>query len=151
MQCPYCRGRGWAWVGVASNAIREECEPCGGKGHGRMDWGPAVGFILVLFSAALCLLWATAAFGQTHPDDRSLGWFRSLEMRTQTALVSGAMAAVGHVGVRCPEPITVAEQVAQLRMQLARVDEPWIGVYFDLITKRGCRVETDEEDPKEGA
>lgn len=52
MQCPYCRGRGWHWVGVASNAYREECEECRGKGRGRIEWGPLAGLVLVLASAA---------------------------------------------------------------------------------------------------
>ena len=155
MKCLYCGGRGWSWVGVASNAERQPCEPCGSRGRMSADPGAWAGLILLLvsalFSLGVILYVATAAFGQTHPNDRSLKWFRSLEPPTQTALVAGAMAAVGHLGLRCPEPITVGEQVAQLRLQLARVDESWISVYFQLITKRGCRVVDNTIDPKEGA
>ncbi len=55
MKCPFCKGRGWTWVGAPSNAYRAECEECGGKGRGRMEWGPLAGVLLVLLSTAFCL------------------------------------------------------------------------------------------------
>lgn len=36
MTCPFCHGRGWTWVGDLDNAFRDECEPCAGRGHGRV-------------------------------------------------------------------------------------------------------------------
>ena len=59
MQCPYCRGRGWQWIGVASNAYRAECEECGGKGRGQVKLGPLLGLACCVVSAAFVLgmLW----------------------------------------------------------------------------------------------
>ena len=38
MTCPYCRGRGWYWRGEPDNAERYSCEPCDGRGHGRLTF-----------------------------------------------------------------------------------------------------------------
>ncbi len=48
MICPRCDGRGWQWVGTPDNADRVVCEPCGGRGRGRMAWRvvTAVGLVL---------------------------------------------------------------------------------------------------------
>ena len=151
MNCPYCRGRGWAWVGIASDAYREECEPCRGKGQGKVNWSIIGGIGLVIVSAVFSIaliLWSSQAFGAGAPryaEERTLAWFRTLPDGTRAALIAGAMAAVGHVGLKCPEPITVAEHVARLTWgsNLA-LREPWIKAYFNLITARGCRVENDE-------
>ena len=48
MQCPYCKGRGWQWVGSPYNAYRTECQECQGKGNGSVNWG-TLGGILVIF------------------------------------------------------------------------------------------------------
>ena len=107
--------------------------------------------IWFLLSVLIVLaFWASAAPAESlHPDDRSLAWFRTLPRGAQTALVAGAMAAVGHVGVRCPEPMTVGEQVARLQWRVnIDVNTPWIDVYFEDITTRGCQVE-QHIDPNE--
>jgi len=31
--CHECKGKGWRWVGVMDNAIREECDLCTGTGR----------------------------------------------------------------------------------------------------------------------
>ena len=38
MTCPFCQGRGWSWRGEGDGeAFRQACEPCEGRGHGRVD------------------------------------------------------------------------------------------------------------------
>jgi len=54
-KCCYCAGRGWSWVGIASNAVREPCYPCDGQGRLPVNWHGVTGFVLVLFSAMLIL------------------------------------------------------------------------------------------------
>ena len=51
MQCPYCKGRGWQWIGSPYNAYRTECEECQGKGNVSINWG-TLGGILVIFLGA---------------------------------------------------------------------------------------------------
>ena len=70
MKCCYCGGRGWTWVGVASNAVREPCGPCDGRGRWhRVNWGTVGGLVAVLFSLALAIaiihLSVSLAHGQT--------------------------------------------------------------------------------------
>ena len=157
MKCPYCGGRGWYWTGVGDNAYREECNPCGGKGRGHLDPWALGGIILLLVSTLITLgilhfslTLAQGAEVPVYPEERSLKWFRSLTEHARVAMVAGAMATVGHVGMRCPEPITVKEHVARLQYGSALdLDKPWISVYFDIITARGCRIERDDD--KEGA
>ena len=151
-KCPYCGGRGWAWVGVGGNADREPCDECQGTGRTGIQWvsigGVALVVVSAIFSLALILWSSHMAFGAEVPqyaEERTLAWFRTLPEGTKTALVVGAMAAVGHVGLRCPEPVTVGEQVARLSWgSTLALHEPWIKAYFDHITARGCRVEDDE-------
>ena len=156
MICPYCGGRGWAWRGVASNAIREECEECQGKGRGRVNWGPLVGVTLVLFSFALCvmlILWTTqAAFGETA-GSITLKQFRAMPSSQRSTLIAGAMAATEHLGLICPEPQrTVGEYVAALTHRKLDDSTPWVAQYFTLADEHGCRVpEGGGVDPKEGA
>ena len=54
-RCCYCAGRGWSWVGIASNAVREPCYPCDGQGRLPVNWHGVTGVLIVLFSAALIL------------------------------------------------------------------------------------------------
>lgn len=48
MTCPYCKGLGWRWVGEwEGDAHREECDPCEGRGHGRLTlWAMAIPWLL---------------------------------------------------------------------------------------------------------
>lgn len=55
LQCPFCRGRGWVWIGVAHNAERITCEECQGKGKGPVDKGPLIGLAFCVVSAVLVL------------------------------------------------------------------------------------------------
>jgi hypothetical protein len=32
VMCNECKGKGWKWIGLSDNAVREECEPCAGTG-----------------------------------------------------------------------------------------------------------------------
>ena len=53
MTCPICQGKGWRWTGAIDNAYREECELCGGKGRGVVNWGPVWGALATLAAWAL--------------------------------------------------------------------------------------------------
>ena len=144
MKCPYCRGRGWEWVGIASNADRVPCDECGGTGRGQVNWGPLAGLGLVLFSAALCLgliVWAsTAAFGQTA-GGMTLKEFRAHPQLTKSALVAGAMATAEHLGLRCPDPqLSVAEYVSMMTWKKLDDQQPWVAQFFMLTTQQGCDV-----------
>ncbi len=148
MTCPWCQGRGWAWRGVASNAIREACEECAGTGRGRIEWGPLVGLGLILMSAALCLaLLATAAFGASA-GDMTLAEFRAQPRPVQAALVAGGLATTEHLGLRCPPPVaSVAEYISALTWRKLDEQRPWVGFFLDLVAQRGCRVEDDSFRP----
>lgn len=66
MKCPWCGGRGWEWVGVGGNAVREECEPCRGTGLGSINWGAWAGLLAILASAGLMvalIVWTTTKYG----------------------------------------------------------------------------------------
>lgn len=160
-KCCYCGGRGWSWVGVASNAFKEPCNPCGGAGRWtRVNWGVIGGLVAVLFSAALCLgiiVWSTqSAYGAeptpTIAGQATLKWFRGLPQGTRAALVAGAMAAVNHAGMQCPQAITVAEHVSALTYR-GSLDEskPWVEHYFSLAFEQGCRIIENDVTDKEGA
>ena len=156
MTCPYCRGRGWAWRGVASNAIREECEECQGKGRGRIEWRPLAGLALVLVSFVVCvalIVWSsTGVFGATA-GGLTLKQFRAMPAEQRSTLLAGAMAATEYVGMVCPEPQkTVGEYVAALTHRTLDESAPWIAYYFELVDEHGCRVpEGVSVDPKEDA
>lgn len=53
VKCVYCGGRGWAWVGVGSNAEREMCDECLGSGRVPLELMGLLGGVLCLASAAL--------------------------------------------------------------------------------------------------
>ena len=157
-KCTYCGGRGWAWRGVASNAVREPCEPCGGEGRWtRPNVDRIVGILLVLVSAFITLgiihFSVSLAHGQSA-GAMTLGEFRQLPGPTKSAMIAGAMATTEHVGMRCPDPQrTVAEYVSALTWRKLDVAQPWVEYYFRMTTEHGCRVEDDEEPVslKEGA
>ncbi len=158
VRCCYCGGRGWVWRGIASNAERELCEPCGGSGHTRTLWGAIGGLLLVLLSAAWVIwiiVWTTqAAFGESAGSAGSvtLNQFRLYPDHIRIALLAGAMAATEHASLVCPAPqMTVAEYAATLQWRVFDEEKPWIVYYFQLIDERGCRVPEEEIDGKEGA
>ena len=157
-KCCYCGGRGWIWVGVASNADRVPCEPCGGGGRGRLSIDGVIGVLLVLISAFIVFgiihFSVTFAHGQTA-GAMTLREFRQLPGAAKIGMVAGAMAATEHVGMRCPDPQrSVSEYVSILTYRATFTDtHPWIEFYFRLVDEHGCRVEESEGsmDPKEGA
>ena len=121
----------------------------------RIDWGVVGGIILVLFSAAFMIgliMWTVdVAFGETA-GEMTLYIFRSQPHETQILLIVGAMAAVEHVGLVCPSPMTAEDILYELRTHWGDYSEPWIKQYFDIITARGCHIGTDSSfDLKEGA
>lgn len=157
IKCVYCGGRGWAWHGVARNAERVPCEPCGETGRAPTNWWGVGGTFLLLVSMLVTcafILWTTtAAFGQTA-GGMTLAEFRRLADPTKSALVAGAMATTEYVGMACPDPQrTVAEYVSALtwRKQFD-AGKPWIAYYFTLTDEHGCRVEVKpSNDPTPGA
>ena len=158
MRCCYCGGRGWTWVGVASNAEREPCGPCEGRGRWhRVNWGTVGGVVIVLFSLALFLAilhWGVSLAHGASAGSMTLDAFRKHPSEIRTALVAGAMAATEQAGLRCPAPQgTVAEYVSALQWRVLDTNKPWIAYYFMLLDQRGCQVENDQPvgiDPKEG-
>ena len=155
MTCPYCGGRGWAWVGVASNAERVECEPCGGTGHGRVNWDPVIGALLVIVSALLVFgiihFSSGFAYGETA-GSLTLKDFRAMPLITKAALVNGAMATVEHLGMTCPDPQrTVGEYVSRLTYLKLDESAPWVSYFLLLTTEQGCQITELEDNPKEGA
>ena len=147
MKCCYCNGRGWTWRGIARNAEREPCEPCGGFGRTRTHWGPLAGLLIILLSFALTLgiiIWsAQAAFGESA-GSVTLKQFRLYPDQARTALVVGAMATTEHAGLVCPKPqMTAADYVTALQSRTFDETKPWILYYFQLIDERGCRVEEE--------
>lgn len=146
-KCCYCGGRGWSWRGVASNAVREPCEPCGGAGRWRrpnIDY--IVGTLLVLVSAFIAFgiihFSLTFAYGQTA-GAMTLKEFRQLPGAARISLVAGAMAATEHVGLRCPAPQrAVSDYVFILTYRATFNDaQPWVEYYFRLTDEHGCRIE----------
>ncbi len=57
MKCPYCGGRGWVWVGIASNAEREGCEPCAGTGRMPPETWPVWGIVILVACSLSLILW----------------------------------------------------------------------------------------------
>ena len=156
-KCCYCGGRGWAWRGIASNAERVPCEPCGGEGRWRrVNVDRLVGVLLVLTSAFIVFgvihFSVLFAYGQSA-GALTLKDFRVLPQSTRIMLVAGAMAATEHAGLRCPDPQrTVAEYVSALTFRRLDDTQPWVGHYFRMADEQGCRVEDEEPlSPKEGA
>ena len=147
-KCCYCGGRGWVWVGIASNAIREPCGPCDGRGRWhRVNWGVVGGLVAVLFSMALSFaiihFSVSLAHGQTA-GGMTLKEFRQQPPMVKSALVAGAMATTEHVGMQCPDPQrTVAEYVSALTWRKLDDQKPWVAYYFTLTNEHGCRIEDD--------
>ncbi len=152
-KCVYCGGRGWAWYGIANNAEREPCAPCGGRGRMRIGWGIAGACLLLLSGVlviGLILLTIQAAFGESA-GSVTLKQFREYPERARTALVAGAMAVTEHAGMVCPGPLmTVKEYVTTLTHRPFDESAPWVAAYFALIDERGCGVPSGI-DQKEGA
>ena len=149
MKCPYCGGHGWSWVGVASNAERQPCEPCGGQGRDRVDRGRLMGLLLVLgsalFSIWVILHMANAAFG-AEAGKVALSEFRAYHSALQVGAVNGAFAVTDTMGIRCPTPNkTVGEYIAALQYRSYDVTKPWVTYLIQLMHEAGCRPEPQEK------
>ena len=157
-KCCYCGGRGWVWVGIASNAERVSCDACEGKGRWRrpnMDTIIAILLLVMSLGIAVGIIHFSLSFAYGGTAGAmTLKEFRQLPGTTKSAMVAGAMATTEYVGLACPDPQkTVAEYVSALTWRKLDDGKPWIEFYFRLTDEHGCRVEEsgDGVTPKEGA
>ena len=91
---------------------------------------------MVTLALASHLLASSATAGEAAR--MSLAEFRLRSDAARTYMVTGALALVGKLDVACPRAIAVGEWTAGLMFAHVDPQQPWIDVFMDLLSERGC-------------
>jgi hypothetical protein len=100
-------------------------------------WAGVLGVVVML--AALC------EGAEVAVEKISVSEFKSLREVDQVMMVVGAMAVAGHMGMRCPQFLSVGEMRAAILYRNWVQSDPWVAALFTIFAEKGCKIAEGEK------